>query len=148
MQSGVGRTPSTKHLSFLLPTKAAMQETIFLASLFWMAKRQKPHSNCSVPYSSIDTSISLDLPDGGTILTRTIELGTRRRMQSWTEDIQLVSWNHRQQPAWTQAGTNRAGVHPLLENRRPPPQWVRSEKWRNRLNPLTINARTRQLPCK
>jgi hypothetical protein len=45
-----------------------------------MAKRQKPHSN--VPYSSIDTSISLDLPDGGTILIRTIELGTTRRMQS------------------------------------------------------------------
>jgi hypothetical protein len=124
------------------------RQTIFLASLFFGWQRdRKPHSNCSAPYSSINTSISLDLPDGGTILTRTIELGTTR-MQSWTEDIQLVSWNNRQQPAWTQAGTNRAGAHPLSENRRPPPQWVRSKKWWNRLNPLTINARTRQLPCK
>ncbi len=125
------------------------RQTIFLASLFFGWQRdRKPHSNCSAPYSSINTSLSLDLPDGGTILTRTIEVGTTRRMQSWTEDIQLVSWNNRQQPAWTQAGTNRAGAHPLSENRRPPPQWVRSEKWWNRLNPLTINARTRQLPCK
>jgi hypothetical protein len=35
MQPRVARTPSTKHLSFLLPTKAAMQDKQFFLPVFF-----------------------------------------------------------------------------------------------------------------
>jgi hypothetical protein len=82
-QSCKGIPQQNTCLCFFLPRQLCKTNIFPCQSFFRMAKRQRPHSNRSTPSSSINTSISLDLPDGGTILTRTIELGTTKRMQSW-----------------------------------------------------------------